>query len=232
MAVPYGFGSPSATWPLEAAKRVVSSDFGEARGGKVHVGEDLRAPRGSVLVATEDATVVGWQTFNGPNAYALLLETFTGPVLLYGEVEPNSWEEFRGHDGRPLHKGSIVDRGRPIARVGINPGGWTGLHFEMYLRSTRRNYQWFEGQPPPAQLLDPTRYLEAAAKVYGAKTAPDVLPPEPEPEPEPGPAPRPSPRPSPAPKPRPAPAPQPGAGVGALPFLLAIALGLSRMGQA
>ena len=109
------------------------------------------------MVAPEAGVIVATQRFNGPRAHAVLLQTDTGPVILLGEVEPGSWAEL-GHE-----VGSRVAAGQPIATVGINPGGSTMLHMEMYREGTTRNHQWWDRGRPPEVLLDPTAYLEAAA---------------------------------------------------------------------
>jgi hypothetical protein len=129
-----------------------------ASGERHHVGIDLFASRGDVVVAPEGGTVVATQTFNGPNAHAILLQTDSGPVILFGEVEPGSWGEFG------LGKGSRVDAGQPVARVGINPRGSQMLHLEMYTAGTTSNRRWYTGRPPPSDLLDPSDYLILAAK--------------------------------------------------------------------
>ncbi|TPV95535.1 MAG: DUF333 domain-containing protein [Myxococcales bacterium FL481] len=160
-AVAQGFYAP--VWPLpDVSKRVATYGglaFGAARKGgqRHHAGVDIIAPRGAVVVAPEAGSVVATQRFNGPNAHALLLQTVTGPVILLGEVEPDSWADFG------VDVGSQVERGQPVARVGVNPGGSTMLHFEMYREGTTRNHQWWQGRPEPSELLDPTVYLETAA---------------------------------------------------------------------
>lgn len=168
MPIPMATGSGAPVWPLPGkfAKQVWTTGgkrFGAARkGGKrFHAGIDIIAPQGAVVVAPESGTLIASQRFNGPSAHALLLQTHTGPVLLFGEVFPGSWTEFG------LRLGSEVEAGQPIARVGVNPGGSTMLHFEAYTRGTRQNHRWFPGQPPPPQLLDPSEYLESAASQEG-----------------------------------------------------------------
>lgn len=150
-------------WPVLKVAKVVYTKGGKAfaasrsAGLRHHAGIDILAPRGAVVVATEDGQIVATQRFNGPNAHAILLQTNSGPVILYGEVEPGSWREFG------LKIGAWVKKGQPIARVGINPGGSTMLHFEAYKRGTTTNHRWYQNQNPPPQLLDPTNYLSAAA---------------------------------------------------------------------
>lgn len=157
-------GDRAPAWPLpEVTPRRVYTHGGKAFGAsraagkRNHAGVDILAPRYALVVAPESGTIVASQTFNGPNAYALLIQTDSGPVILLGEVEPDSWREFG------LAIGSRVDKGQPVARVGINPGGSTMLHYEMYREGTKRNYSWPASSPAPAALLDPTAYLSTAA---------------------------------------------------------------------
>jgi hypothetical protein len=98
-------------------------------------------------------------------------QTDTGPMILFGEVEPGSWAKY-GH-----RVGSRVERGQPIAEIGVNPGGDTMLHFEMYRRGTTKNWRWLASQGPPRQLLDPTAYMRLAE----AGTPGDIDPPKTDP---------------------------------------------------
>ena len=160
-------GHPQPAWPLpDVEPRLVATYGGKAfgatrpaSGGRArrHAGVDILAPRGSLVVAMEDGELVADQPFLGPGAVALLQQTNTGPVILYGEVEPDSWREFG------LRVGSPVQRGQAIARVGVTPGGSSMLHLETYRQGTRRNARWFADTFPPPSLLEPTAYLEAAA---------------------------------------------------------------------
>jgi hypothetical protein len=150
-------GSRSPIWPLPAVTRRRWT-FGASRasGERRHAGVDLYAPPGSVVHAPESGTLIASQRFLGPEAVALLMQTDTGPVILFGEVFPQSWERFG------LAIGSRVEAGDPVAEVGITPGGSSMLHFEMYREGTRRNARWMTGDPPPPSLLDPTDYLKIA----------------------------------------------------------------------
>lgn len=160
--IPMAVGDSSPVWPLPAVTRKRWT-FGarRARGKRKHAGVDLYAQRGSVVLAPENGTVVALQKFTGPRAHALLFQTDSGIVILFGEVEPGSWGNFMNRIG------TWVEKGEPLAKVGINPGGDQMLHVEMYDQGTRRNHRWYPDQPPPAQLLDPTQYLQAAAALEG-----------------------------------------------------------------
>lgn len=159
----FATGHPAPVWPLPDVRKRVATYGGLAfaasrkSGLRHHAGVDILAPKGAEVVAPEAGVLVRSQRFNGPQAHALLLQTKTGPVILLGEVLPGSWSEYG------LDIGSAVERGQPIARVGINPGGSTMLHYEMYREGTTRNHQWMQGAPPPSELLNPTVYLETAA---------------------------------------------------------------------
>jgi len=124
------------------------------RGERAHAGEDLRAPRGTTIRATEAGTVVhvsrDWYKGSG----VLLLQTDTGPVFAFGEIEPDS-ERTWG-----IAEGTRVERGDSIATVGRH----NQLHFEAYIEGTTRTARWPLGGPPPASLLDPVPYLRLAAE--------------------------------------------------------------------
>ena len=156
-AVPMATGAMSPVWPLpDVTRKRWTFGASRAKGKRRHAGIDLYALRGSVVLAPEAGTIVATQRFNGPLAHAILLQTDSGVVILFGEVEPNSWRKYG------LVKGSRVERGAPVADVGINPGGDQMLHLETYVAGTRKNQRWFTGKQPPAALLNPTRYLKSA----------------------------------------------------------------------
>lgn len=159
-------GSRSPFWPLPAVTRKRWT-FGAYRKGKKqarhHAGLDLYAPRGSPVIAPEGGELVRWQKFVGPNSVALLMQTDTGIVILFGEVEPNSW----GKHG--LKIGDRVEAGQTVAEVGINPNKTTMLHIETYTDGTRKNQRWFQGNPPPPALLNPTNYFKLAEALDGTQ---------------------------------------------------------------
>lgn len=152
--------SPSSSW----ARGRVSADFGDARPygasspSRHHAGEDLRAPRGSLIVATERGTVRAidddWYEGTG----VLLVAFDSGITANFGEIEPSSPLDLG------LAVGTVVERGQAIARVGA-----TGmLHFELYSGAQRRTFQWPWTGAAPAELLDPTQYLQLAATTVPA----------------------------------------------------------------
>lgn len=156
-------GDAAPQWPLQGdAARKITDDVGNCRPRRAcvqgrperhHAGEDLLAPRGTVIVATEDGELVKLDPEWYDGSGSVLLQTDSGPVINFGEVEPNSWEEF-GHV-----EGAHVSKGDPIARVGRH----RQLHFEMYANNTRKTSRWMWGKAPPASLRDPVPYLRLAA---------------------------------------------------------------------
>lgn len=169
--VPYARGIEAPLWPLRDDRRSatpraawargrVSADFGDPRPygssspSRHHAGEDLRAPRGSVVVASERGRVTAiddeWYAGTG----ALLVAFDSGITANFGEVEPGSPLELG------LAVGTVVERGQEIARVGRTEM----LHFELYSGDRRRTWQWPWLGAAPAELLDPTQYLDAAAR--------------------------------------------------------------------
>lgn len=165
MGLPEARGVKSPVWPLPAVTRKrYTFAWARSKGERHHAGVDMYAPRGSTVVAPEAGVLVGSQRFVGPNSVALLLQTDSGIVILFGEVEPNSW---RRHG---LTDQSRVAAGQPVADVGINPGGDQMLHFETYVKGTRRNHRWYKGSLPPLPLLDPTAYLKTAEALDTGQT--------------------------------------------------------------
>lgn len=178
--VAFAGGAVAPLWPLPADRRsatpakawargLVTTDFGDPRPfgsttpSRHHAGEDLRAPRGSELVATEAGRIVlideSWyDAASGEPTGVVLVATDTGIVLAYGETEPGSTRAL------DLDEGSRVEQGQLIARVGAT----NMVHFETYLEGTTRTHRWPWHGVPPTALLDPTRYLQRAAKTVPA----------------------------------------------------------------
>jgi murein DD-endopeptidase MepM/ murein hydrolase activator NlpD len=176
--VKYAGGSTMPVWPLPADRRsngsswargLVTTDFGDPRPfgsaspTRHHMGEDLRAPRGSVLVATERGRIVAidedwYDAASGEATGVVLVAMDTGIVVAYGETLPGSTRALG------LNVGSAVERGAPLAQV----GGTNMVHFETYAAGTTRTSRWWWKQAPPANALNPTRYLQRAAKTVPA----------------------------------------------------------------
>lgn len=170
-AVPMARGSSRPLWPLKDGAPQTSfkssASFGAPRtsgSSRWHVGIDIPARRGDLVVAMEDGVLVckgntceqGWM---GPDAKAVLVQHDSGLVVLYGALIPGSYKEFG------LGLGSRVKRGDPIGRVGTYPAGTSMLHLETYAKGTVDNAPWYQGKPPPPEVLNPTDYLRLAAQV-------------------------------------------------------------------
>lgn len=135
--------------------------FGVPRSGgsRNHAGVDVYANAFDPVVAMSDGVVVDTQSFH-LGSDAILVE-HDDEVVLYGEVDADSWEEFG------IEIGSKVKRGDQIARVACMR--WSGnackshmLHLETYALGTRTNKRWYKGDAP-AELRDPTDALLRAS---------------------------------------------------------------------
>lgn len=193
--VPFAVGSSTPVWPVRTRERhgVVSyidargrchgmcgNRFGATRRKKAkapdgstiytgeeryHVGVDLGGRTGDTVVAMESGTIVAIQPFT-EGTWAILEETDTGIVVLYGEVAKGSW-------AGKVAVGDRVEAGQPLARIGLM-GTKDMLHVETYIAGTRDNLSWNKTKParpkswerwggPPPEILDPTRYLLLAS---------------------------------------------------------------------
>lgn len=197
--VAFAAGSNRPGWPLatdEERKIVVSykdvrgkfhghwgRHFGTARpkSGRIHVGVDLGADEGDLIVAMEDGVVEAILPFLcrrkdetkpciGDNilerTYGVYVRTASGLLVNYGEVQEGSWQKFGFSQGVDL--GQPVIAGQPLARV----SGTQMLHLETMRPETtiaqirREELQWHrQDRAPPPEILDPTRYLVRARKV-------------------------------------------------------------------
>lgn len=107
-------------WPIRNPD--VSSHFGR-RGGRIHRGLDIRAPKGTTIRAAASGRVVraGWQ-----NGYGLT-------VVIRHRV----FTTLYAHCSRILIKdGQWVKKGAPIALVG-STGRATGSHLHFEVRTRR-----------------------------------------------------------------------------------------------
>lgn len=176
---------PDPAWPVPGYTKFSRSSFGGDRPSvrapgvpptRYHAGVDIKAPRGTVVVAMEDGTIVaieGWRSRKGfpeRTTKALLIQLDSGPVLVYGALIPNSWEAYG------LSKGSRVRRGDPVGLIGTYPEGDQMLHIEAHAEGTRRSDPWVISQGPPGQLLNVTPLLEQALRSTQAKEGPYTPP--------------------------------------------------------
>lgn len=169
MNVPMAYGDPRPLWPLpnDARPKTIreSRRFGAYRKDKKtgrprhHAAIDLGSAHLHPVVAPEAGRVVALQTFLGPRNHALLLASdASGVVLLLGEMDPAHWK---------VEKGEHVSKGQLLGVVGTSDM----LHFGAFRPGTRQTVQWFEGEPPPPELLDPTHYVAA---MMADSAVPDV----------------------------------------------------------
>jgi murein DD-endopeptidase MepM/ murein hydrolase activator NlpD len=113
-------------WPLLGT---MTSSFGTARGGHVHEGIDLAAPKGTPIHAAEAGKVV--YAGDGLGDY--------GRVIVI--KHQGSWATVYAHNSRNLvGEGDFVEKGDVIARVG-QTGNATAphLHFEIRRSSHPRD---------------------------------------------------------------------------------------------
>lgn len=169
--VPFSIGSNSSIWPIyktsntqwatvsyvTTENKVIGNParaFGAIRenGARYHVGIDLYCDDGDICVAAENGTVVGIQGFLNITK-ALLLQTDSGIVLLYGEIKNGSWDDFN------IKVGTNVKKGQQICKIGKNQTGSAMLHFETYTKGTTKNSSWPAGTDAPQTVLNPTKYL-------------------------------------------------------------------------
>lgn len=125
---------------------------GVANTARNHAGIDLFARRRDRVIACEDGIIRTFAFFykakSGQPTYRLLVE-HSGCVINHGEVTKDSL------DRTGLKVGSRVRAGQVIGYVSDTDM----LHFETYRPGTTTSHQWWRGSSPPAELLNPTRYL-------------------------------------------------------------------------
>jgi murein DD-endopeptidase MepM/ murein hydrolase activator NlpD len=152
--------------------------FFDDRPGRHHVGVDLFAEEGDPVVACADGKIVSFYKFynsKGRDTFALVV-AHDGVVINYGEVAPNSLQEFGLKIGDPVQAGQTVGR---IGATGM-------LHFETYKPGTEQNTPWMDGQPRPLNLQNPTQLLfSLAATGQGSGAAAQQPPPPAQPAPRP-----------------------------------------------
>lgn len=140
----------SGRWHGRAARSFMAN-----RDDRYHVGVDLFADAGDIVVAPESGKIVGRQTFYHGTG-AMLLQLDSGPVVLLGETKMGGAEEFG------VDEGDRVVQGQPLTRVGLMTGGSHMLHLETYVEGTTKNTPWYKNRPRPPSILDPTEWLLTA----------------------------------------------------------------------
>lgn len=127
-------------------------------GARYHVGVDLWARYGDLVVAPAPCTVVNYHHFYR-GTWALLVAIQGELTLNLAEVEYLSWRNFG------LEIGSYVQAGSPLARVGRFSSGGSMVHVEAYADGVTASKRWHPGRPMPEGLRNPTDFLLAAARV-------------------------------------------------------------------
>jgi hypothetical protein len=115
---------------------------------RYHVGMDIFCHQGDIVLAVADGVVVAFYKFY-QGTHALLIQ-HNGVVINYGEVSPDSQNEFGWRVNGP------VTAGQRIARVGrLNM-----IHFETYRSDATKSERWMkDGSHAPEKLRNPTNLL-------------------------------------------------------------------------
>ena len=118
-----------------------------------HAGIDLTdAPDGALIIAPEDALVVGIDRAWSEGSKAAFLRTASGLFLVLGGFKAGSHKEFGIAHGQQVRKGDKL--GRILGSYGM-------VHLETYEAETRTaNSVWWRTEPPPDGLMNPTNYVE------------------------------------------------------------------------
>ncbi len=108
-------------WPVNHPERTVISRFGpRGRSRKMHRGIDIKAPRGAIVVATADGTVVKAGRSSGYGNY-IEMDHGDGVSSAYGHFD-EMW----------VSEGDVVRQGTPIGSVGATGNASTPhVHYEV-----------------------------------------------------------------------------------------------------
>lgn len=187
-SAPFAEGGPRPLFPLQSTddqKLLVSYQdvrnfwhgkwgrhFGTSRSGddglkRLHSGIDLFGDEGDIVRSMEDGEILAALPFHH-GTFAVYVLNDSGIIVNYGEVDPQSLDEFdiqRGTD-----TGQRVTAGQPIARVG-KMREESMLHLETYSEAAtlddirQGKLRWPRNESAPPNLLDPSRYLVRAQRV-------------------------------------------------------------------
>lgn len=172
-----GAAAPAAedgwAWPLELPRRL-SGSFGEDRGGRFHMGIDLRTggATGKKVLAAGDGHVSRVRCSAWGYGRALYLQLDSGHTVIYGHLSEYH-EELAAEVRAKQHAAARyavdltfppdrfpVRRGQVIARSGDTGSGPAHLHFEVRDAANRAvnpatlGLTWEDATPPrPAKLL-------------------------------------------------------------------------------
>jgi hypothetical protein len=155
-------GDPKPAWPLPTVTPKFAtwsvgggrpSPCTEDKCERWHAGIDLTsAPDGSLIIAPEDALVVGIDRGWSEGSKAAFLRTKTGLFLVLGGFKQGSHKEYGITTGQEVRKGD---------KLGQVLGSYGMIHLETYEAESRKaNSVWWKGEPPPDGLLNPTNYVE------------------------------------------------------------------------
>jgi hypothetical protein len=161
--IPMAEGGKDPVWPLPTVKpNFATWSLGGGRPWgcaqdkceRWHAGVDLtNAPQGAVVIAPEDALIVGLDKGWTDGTRAIFLRTDSNLFLVLGGVIAGSHKEFG------LTTGGRVRRGEKLGRI---VGSYGMLHFEAYAATPDRtaNSRWWKEDPAPEGLLNPINYIE------------------------------------------------------------------------
>ena len=155
-------GDPKPMWPMPTVEpKFATWSVGGGRPSactedkceRWHAGIDLtNAPDGAVIVAPEDAEVIGIDRGWSEGAKAAFLRTKTGLFLVLGGFKQGSHKVFGITAGQGVKKGD---------KLGVILGSYGMVHLETYEAEGRKaNSVWWKGEPPPDGLLNPANYVE------------------------------------------------------------------------
>ena len=155
-------GDPKPVWPLPTVTpKFATWSIGGGRPygcaadkcERWHAGIDLTgAPDGALIIAPEDALVVGIDRGWSEGSKAAFLRTNTGLFLVLGGFKQGSHKEFGITTAQQVRKGEKL--GRVLGSYGM-------IHLETYVAESRTaNSVWWKAEPPPDGLLNPANYVE------------------------------------------------------------------------
>lgn len=160
--LPMAQGDPKPAWPLPTVTpKFATWSIGGGRPfgctadtcERWHAGIDLTdAPDGALILAPEDALVVGIDRGWSEGSKAAFLRTTSGLFVVLGGFKAGSHKEFGITHGQQVRKGDKL--GRVLGSYGM-------VHLETYEAETRSaNSVWWRTESPPDGLLNPTSYVE------------------------------------------------------------------------
>ncbi len=170
-SIPMAEGGEDPVWPLPTVKPTFATwSLGGGRPWgcaqdkceRWHAGVDLTgAPQGALVIAPEDALIVGLDKGWTDGTRAIFLRTDSNLFLVLGGVIAGSHKEFG------LTTGGRVRRGEKLGRI---VGSYGMLHFETYAATPGRtaNSRWWKDDPAPEGLLNPINYIERMVGVDGS----------------------------------------------------------------